>query len=97
MNTGIGNQGLASAPKSMTEVQQSMNEASQINAVLLDRLNLLAEMLNPIRTPKPQNADKGKSDCMAQPCKLAGEIRGRAIEVAQAVNIVNLLLEEIEL
>jgi hypothetical protein len=63
----------------------------------LDRLNLLAERLNPIRAAKPRNTAKNDEKCAPQPCQLAGEIRARAVEIAQAVNLVNLLLEEIEL
>ena len=86
-----------SAPSRMTEVNQAIDESSQINAVLLDRVNVLSERLKAIRTAKPQQPGNAKDGISVPPCPLANEIRQRAIEVAQAVNTINILLEEIEL
>ncbi len=87
----------SSAPSKMTEINQAMNDSSQINAVLLDRVNALGERLKAIRTAKPQQPSNAKDGISAPPCPLANEIRQRAVEVAQAVNTINILLEEIEL
>ena len=92
----MGNLGVGAQPTRMTEVSQAMNELSQINSVLLERLNLLGERLQAIRTAKLQNTEKDSKET-PQPCKLASDIRQRAIEVNQAVAHINLMLEEIEL
>ena len=87
----------ACQPSRQTEVSQAMNELSQINSILLDKLQSLNSRLQAVRSPKPQAPCNKKDEVMPQPCELASTIRVRAIEVAQAVNNINILLEEIEL
>ena len=85
-------------PIRTTEISQGMNDLAQINNMLLNKLNLLGEKLQSIRTSKPQNLCETKDNkALPQPCKLADEIKQRTTEIAQAVTIINLILEEIEL
>lgn len=87
-----------SAPTRQTEVGQAMEELSKINSILLEKVERLGMRLNAIRTPKPTPPSVSDDKKIAQaPCELAQAIRQRAGEVAQAVNQVNILIDEIEL
>ena len=97
MGMGISGAAQVGQPSRITEINQAVNESSQINAILLDRLNILGDRLLVIRTPKPQKPCDVDQKIMAQPCKLANDIRQRASEVAQAVSVINTIIEEIEL
>jgi hypothetical protein len=84
-------------PTRQTEISQAIEELAKVNSILLEKLSCLGDRLSPIRTAKAVNTAPGGEKDSRQPCQLASAIRQRACEVAQGVDQINTILNEIEL
>jgi len=79
-----------------TEVNGEMRNLNKILEILQDKIGILQNMTEGIRSPKPKLGSKGDGE-EPKLCALAGRIRDHVGNVAYAVERINTIIEELEI